>query len=48
METDTSTIKDNWSFAIMADDSMAGPMVLTRAYKREKSMVPKPAVYSIL
>lgn len=29
MKPDTSPIKDTWSFAIMPDDSMTRPMVLT-------------------
>lgn len=48
MASDTSPIKDNWSFAIMPDDGMTGPLVLTRTYKREKSMAPKPAICNIL
>lgn len=48
MESDTSPIKDNWSFAIMPDDCTTGPMVLTRIYKREKSMAPKPVICNIL
>lgn len=48
MEPDTSPIKETWSFAIMPDDSMTRPMVLTRTYKREKSAVSVPAICSIL
>lgn len=48
MESDTSPIKDNWSFAIMPDDGTTGPMVLTRIYKREKSMAPKPGICNIV
>lgn len=48
MESDTSPVKDNWSFAMMPDDSMTGPMVLTRTYKRERSMTPKPTICDIL
>lgn len=48
MASDTSPIKDNWSFAIMPDDGMTRPMVFTGTYKREKSMAPKPAICNIL
>lgn len=48
MESDASPIKDNWSFAIVPDDGMTGPMVLTRTCKREKSVAPKPAICNSL
>jgi len=48
MKPDTSPIKDTWSFAIMPDDSMTRPVVLTRTYKSKKSALPLPAICSIL
>ncbi|KAF2987697.1 hypothetical protein EK904_004848 [Melospiza melodia maxima] len=32
----------------MPDDCTTGPMILTRIYKREKSMAPKPAICNVL
>lgn len=55
MKPDTSPIKDTWSFAIMPDDSMTRPVLLTtirangsKHRKSKKSTVPLPAICSIL